>query len=124
MVGQRGTGAGGCGGIRLLSGPSHGEGLAVRAVPLAAVIPSRVPGPVARGRMGRVRVRGAVRRGQSRGRPRRRVTAAGQTLKATSRLAAGQVELLIGQLAGARAYWPEIRAGSGSARHAGRSRPG
>jgi hypothetical protein len=49
----------------------------VRAVPLAAVIPSRVPGG-GRERMGRSASEQAVRRGQSSSRPRRRV-AAGQT---------------------------------------------
>ena len=48
-----------------------------------------------RGRMGGSASEGAVRRGQSRGRPRCRVRAAGQTQDATSRLAAGQEELFM-----------------------------
>ena len=53
------------------SGPSHGPGHPVRAVPLAAVIPSRVPGR-GRGAWGGSASEEAVRRGQSDGRPRRR----------------------------------------------------
>ncbi len=66
----------------------------------------------------------AVRWGQSRGRPRCRVTTAGQTQEATSRLAAGQEKLFIpsAQAVGWRAGRREIAAGSGSARRAGRSR--
>ena len=67
MIWRRGTGAG-VWGIQLLSGPSHGQGLAVRAVPLAAVIPSRVPGR-GRGRMGRVRVRRGGPAGSIKGAP-------------------------------------------------------
>ena len=68
----------------------------------------------------------AVRRGQSRGRPRCRVRAAGQTQEAASRLAAGQEELFMppAQAAGSPAGWREMRAGSGSARRAGRKRSG
>jgi len=66
----------------------------VRAVPLAAVIPSRVPGRRAGAAWGgSASERGAVRRGQSRGAPALPVRAAGQTQDATSRLAAGQEEL-------------------------------
>jgi hypothetical protein len=74
-----------CGGVFDCSGPSHGQGLAVRAVPLAAVIPSRVPGPVAGAAWGGSGAEGAVRRGQSRGRPRCRVRTAGQAQEAASR---------------------------------------
>lgn len=127
MMGAAGNGSrGGAGYLSLLSGPSHGEGLAVRAVPLAAVIPSRVPGRC-RGRMGRVRVRkersGGVNQDGARAAGWRAV---GQTQEATSRLAAGQEELFMppARAAGSPAGWREIGAGSGSARRACRSRPG
>ena len=65
----------------------------------------------------------AVRRGQSRGRPRRRV-AAGQTQDATSRPAAGQEELFMPAPPVRRAGRWGAATGSGSARRAGRRRSG
>jgi hypothetical protein len=66
-AGKREPGA--CGVIRL-SGSVPWWGPVVRAVPLAAVIPSRVPGR-GRGRMGRVRVRRSGQAGSIKGAPAR-----------------------------------------------------
>jgi hypothetical protein len=98
-------------------------GSAMRAVPLAAVIPSRAAGPGAGAAWGGSASEEAVRRGQSRGRTRCRVRAAGQTQEATSRLAAGQEELFMPAPV-CRAGRRGAATGSGSARRAGRSRPG
>jgi hypothetical protein len=69
MIWRRETGAGGREGhIRLFrSVPWFGS--AVRAVPLAAVIPSRAAGPGGRGRMGWVRVRRGGQAGSIKGAP-------------------------------------------------------
>jgi hypothetical protein len=99
------------------------SGLPVRAVPLAAVIPSRVPGR-GPGGMGRSASEVAVRRGQSRRRPRCRMTGGGADNSAASRLAAGQGKLImLPALRGSPAAG-DRGTGSGSARRAGRRRPG
>jgi len=53
-----GNGSRGRAGLRLCSGPSHVPGHPVRAVPLAAFIPSRVPGRLAGGHGAGPRQRG------------------------------------------------------------------
>src|SRR6266700_2586889 len=110
MIWRRETGAGGRAGVfGCFPGPSHGH--PVRAVPLAAFIPSRVPGR-GPGGMGRVRVRGAVRRGQSRLAPAPPGDCGGAEDLATSRLAAGQEELFMPPaLAWSRAVLGWARAG-------------
>src|SRR5258706_9604625 len=73
MMWLRGNGSRGCG-DSVVSGPSQVRCYPVRAVPLAAFIPSRDPGR-GRGAWGGSASGETVRRGQSRGPPRRRIAA-------------------------------------------------
>ncbi len=96
MIWLRGTGAGGSCWVQLFSGPSHVRCYPVRAVPLAAFIPSRDPGrgrgawggSVSEGRSGGVNQMAALppAAGQNSLRPR---AWRGAECLATSRLAAG-----------------------------------
>ncbi len=121
MMGQRGTGA--PRGVRAYS-------VAVRSVPCSGsrgagsaagcshpfACPRPEPG-IAWG--GSASGRDAVRRGQSRGRPRRRVTVAGQTQRRPRAWPLARGRLFMPP-AGLRGSWT----GSGSARRAGRRTPG
>jgi hypothetical protein len=103
-------------GIRLFQAVPGSGVIPVRAVPLAAFIPSRVPG-----RGHGAGSRQAVRRGQSRGRTRRQSAVAGQNDRRPRGRPGGPVMLPWPVRPGVvRRAWP----GSGSARRASRRRPG